>query len=63
MQYVRWRRIVEAKRRLRSGRIPLLKIASDLGYFDHSHFSKAFRAVTGMCPKQYAAAEVNALDH
>jgi AraC family transcriptional regulator len=55
MQYVRWRRVEEAKRLLRTGRIPLATIATDLGYFDHSHFARAFRSATGVRPHQYLA--------
>lgn len=59
MQYVRWRRVQEAKRMLRAGRTPMAIIAMDLGYFDHSHFIRAFRSVTGMCPKEYICATSN----
>ena len=55
MQYVRWRRVIEAERRLAAGEESLLKLAGDLGYFDHSHFSRSFKAATGVMPKQYAA--------
>ena len=53
MQYVRWRRVHEAKRLLRTGGIPLATIATDLGYFDQSHFKRAFRSVTGLRPQEY----------
>lgn len=56
MQYVRWRRVLEAKRMLQVGRTPLATIATDLGYFDHSHFSRSFRSATGMRPNEYLAA-------
>ena len=56
MQYVRWRRVLEAKRMLRAGRNPLATIALNLGYFDHSHFSRSFRSFTGMGPHQYLLA-------
>ncbi len=53
MQYVRWRRVHEAKRLLRTGGIPLATIATELGYFDQSHFTRAFRSVTGLRPHDY----------
>ena len=55
MQYVRWRRLVEAERLLAAGKEPLLKLATDLGYFDHSHSSRAFRAAPGLRPTQFMA--------
>jgi AraC family transcriptional regulator len=55
MEYVRWRRLMEAKRLLRVGRISLMSIATGLGYYDYSHFSRSFRSATGLRPTQYAA--------
>lgn len=55
MQYVRWRRILEAKRLLRAGQVPLTLIAKGVGFFDQSHFSRAFRSATGLTPHQYAS--------
>lgn len=62
MEYVRWRRVMEAKRLLRLGHEPLMWIAINLGYFDYSHFSRSFRSSTGMSPTQYKAANVQPLE-
>lgn len=58
MQYVRWRRVVEAERRLVAGEASLLRLAAELGYFDHSHFSRSFKAATGLRPNQYSKASI-----
>jgi AraC family transcriptional regulator len=58
MQYVRWRRILEAQRLLRAGHLPMTLIATGLGFFDQSHFSRAFRAATGLTPYQYASRRI-----
>ena len=55
MQYLRWRRVVEAERRLAEGQDSLVQVATDLGYFDHSHFCRSFRAATGLRPTQFIA--------
>lgn len=57
MQHVRWRRVMEAKKFIRAANAPFVKIADSLGYFDHSHFSREFRAFTGMRPNQYPPSE------
>ena len=35
--------------------VALAEICAMLGYFDQSHFSRAFKAVTGMTPGAYRA--------
>ena len=35
--------------------LPIGEIALQLGYFDACHFSRAFRARTGLSPRQYRA--------
>lgn len=62
MQYVRWRRILEARRMIRAGEVPLSLVATGLGYFDQSHFSRAFRAATGLTPHQYASRHAEGSD-
>ena len=38
---------------LEKGELGIPEIASEIGCFDHSHFSKKFKRVFGMSPKQY----------
>lgn len=42
MRNVRWRCVHEAKFLLRTGGILLATIATDLGYYDRSHFTRVF---------------------
>jgi AraC-like DNA-binding protein len=53
LEYVRWRRVKEAERRLSEGESCLLQLAAELGYFDQSHFSRCFRDVVGLTPSEY----------
>ncbi|HEY3597274.1 MAG TPA: AraC family transcriptional regulator [Paraburkholderia sp.] len=46
-------RLVEARRRLRSGQ-HAMDVALDLGFYDQSHFSNAFKKVMGFSPLQFA---------
>lgn len=46
---LRMRRAVESHRRGAS----LARIAAEAGYFDQSHFNRAFRAVTGEAPQRF----------
>jgi AraC family transcriptional regulator len=52
-QYVLQERITEARRLLAAGQMTLSEIATHLGFSDQSHFSRAFRKVTGMTPRLY----------
>lgn len=52
--WMRVRRIDQARRWLREGSQPLGRIASDLAFFDQSHFTRSFRAITGCSPRHYA---------
>lgn len=54
--YVRRLRIHAASRRLASTSTPLVEIACDAGFADQSHFTRAFRRVTGMSPGRYRRA-------
>lgn len=53
-QYVLQKRIDEAVRRLSAGRMTLSDVALSLGFSDQSHFSRAFRKLTGTTPTRYA---------
>jgi AraC-like DNA-binding protein len=46
-------RIDAASEMLRSGEAPIAEIANACGYFDQSAFSRAFRKVVGLTPRQY----------
>jgi AraC family transcriptional regulator len=52
-QYVLQERIAEACRLLAAGQMTLSELASSLGFADQSHFSRAFRKITGMTPRMY----------
>ena len=52
--YVRRRRVARAQAALRArpGR-PLSGLAFELGFADHAHFSRTFKAITGLSPQQF----------
>jgi AraC family transcriptional regulator len=52
-RYVLQERICEAQRQLASGRMDISELALHLGFSDQSHFSRAFRRLTGMTPQRY----------
>jgi len=52
-QAIRDARIRHAKRMMGLG-APLAEIAEAAGFFDQPHFTRVFRAATGMTPRQYA---------
>nr|WP_246407846.1 AraC family transcriptional regulator [Microvirga lupini] len=53
LRFIAERRVVEAKKRLRSGVMPLAQVALECGYTGQSHFTTAFKAVTGVTPGIY----------
>jgi AraC-like DNA-binding protein len=53
--YLTSRRIAAAKREL-AGAEPLAEVALACGFYDQSHFSRTFKAWTGVTPGQYRAA-------
>jgi AraC family transcriptional regulator len=54
--YVLQERIHEAQRQLAMGRMSISQLALILGFSDQSHFSRAFRKMTGTTPKRYQSA-------
>ncbi len=55
MGYLRGRRLTEAARLLSAGAPDILAVALEVGYGSHEAFSRAFRALFGMTPKQLRA--------
>ena len=47
-------RLHEAAERMADGEGDWASMALDLGYFDQAHFIKAFKAVVGRSPADYA---------
>jgi AraC-like DNA-binding protein len=52
-RYLLRERIHEAQRLLAAGRISICEVALSVGFSDQSHFSGAFRKMTGTTPKRY----------
>jgi AraC family transcriptional regulator len=52
-QYVLQARIREAQRQLATERVEISEVALRLGFSDQSHFSRAFRKVTGTTPARW----------
>jgi AraC family transcriptional regulator len=50
-QYILQQRVAEARRLLSAGGMTLAQLAFHLGFADQSHFSRAFRKVTGTTPR------------
>jgi AraC family transcriptional regulator len=52
-QYILQQRVGEARRLLTAGGMTLAEVATHLGFSDQSHFSRAFRKVTGTTPRSF----------
>lgn len=53
---VQRRRLHDAADRLRSDEVvDLARVATDLGYADQAHFTRDFRTVTGLTPREFSA--------
>ena len=51
-----------AKQMLRQGELNITEIAEQLGYDSIHHFSKQFKSITGMSPREYAKSIKSRLD-
>jgi AraC-like DNA-binding protein len=60
-RYVHRLRARLAADRLAAGARDLTNLALDLGYFDHSHFTKSFRREWGVPPSRFRAARSRAM--
>jgi AraC family transcriptional regulator len=56
-RYVLQERIHAAQRLLSIGRMDISELALNLGFSDQSHFSRAFRKVTGTTPTRYQSTQ------
>jgi AraC family transcriptional regulator len=51
--FVRERRLIRAAGLLRAGELPLPEIALECGYYDQSHFTRAFSSFMAASPRRY----------
>lgn len=52
-QFVRKLRVEHGRRRLSSAELSIGEVSVDAGFCDQSHFTRAFRELTGMTPGEY----------
>jgi len=52
-QYVMRQRVERAQELLRDGNIPLLEVATKVGFETQSHFTSVFRRLVGITPKKF----------
>lgn len=52
-EYILRVRLLMARRQLEGSSAPVGRIALDCGFYDQSHFTRAFRAATGLRPLEY----------
>ena len=52
-EYARRLRVESARRQLAATDLPLSAIAAAVGFYDQSHFSRAFKRATGVSPAEY----------
>lgn len=54
--YVARLRVAEAKRLLRRRELSITEVAQAVGYGDYAYFSRVFKKLTGISPRQYREA-------
>jgi AraC-like DNA-binding protein len=59
LEYARLLRLDNAAARLRRSSQSLKEIAQATGFYDGNHFTKQFKAVYGLSPKEFRASELN----
>lgn len=53
MQYLEHIRMKNAQERLKETTLPISEIAQQVGYHDANYFTRAFKKVYGMTPREY----------
>lgn len=51
-QYILQRRIEKAKYLLQQGKLSIAEVAATVGFCDQSHFTRYFKRIVGVTPKQ-----------
>lgn len=59
LEYARLLRLDQAASRLRRSSLSLKEIALATGFYDGNHFTKQFKTVYGLTPKEFRASELN----
>ena len=55
MLYITGKRMEKAKEIIRNADISMAEVAFMVGYDDYTYFSKVFKKMTGMSPRDYRA--------
>jgi AraC family transcriptional regulator len=56
MRFVENERMSRARAMILAGKLSVSEIAMALGYSEHSHFTRRFKAKTGVTPSEFARA-------
>jgi AraC-like DNA-binding protein len=60
VEYAMWRRMETAKQLLSTSRVPVTRLAVDLGFASSQHFATAFKRLTGLTPRAFRQRTVTA---